>query len=101
MQSINFSNYAKLVKEDINIINKEEEDNKERECKSEPDINHPSFIKMKFISNTKILRRNMSLVDADYLAERIKNSIMGSLKIIKTNFSNKFKDLENISDNNE
>ena len=101
LQSINFSNYAKLVKEDINIINKEEEDNKERECKSEPDINHPSFIKMKFISNTKILRRNMSLVDADYLAERIKNSIMGSLKIIKTNFSNKFKDLENISDNNE
>ena len=34
LQTINFSNYAKLVKEDINIINKEEEeDNKERECK--------------------------------------------------------------------
>ena len=56
---------------------------------------------MKLISNTKIIRRNMSVVDADYLAERIKNSIMGNLKIIKTNFSNKFKDLENISDNNE
>ena len=43
----------------------------------------------------------MSLVDADYLADRIKNAIMGSLKIIKTNFSNKFKELENLTDNNE
>ena len=100
LQSINFSNYAKLVKEDINIINKEE-DNKEKECKSEPELNHPSILQMKLVSNTKIIRRNASLVDADYLANRIKNSIMGSLKIIKTNFSNKFKELENLSDNNE
>ena len=94
MQTINFSNYAKLVKEDINIINKEEEDNKERECKSEPDLNHPSFLHMEF--NKKTIRRNMSLVDGVYLADRLKNAIMGNLKIIKTNFSNKFKELENL-----
>ena len=101
LQAINFSNYANLVKDDINIINKEEEEKKERECKSEPELNHPSFIQTKFISKAKDIRRNMSVVDADYLEHRIKNSIMGSLKIIKTNFSNKFKELENISDNNE
>ena len=101
LQTINFSNYAKLVKEE-NLINKEEEeDNKERKCKSEPDLNHPYYLQKKLISRTNIVKRNMSLVDADYLADRIKNAIMGSLKIIKTNFSNKFKELENLTDNNE
>ena len=43
----------------------------------------------------------MSLVDGEYLANKIKNAIMGNLNIIKTNFSNKFKDLDNISENND
>ena len=101
LQTINFSNYANLVKENINIINKEEEDTKERECKSEPELNHPSFTKLKFLSNSGIIKRNMSLVDGEYLANKIKNAIMGNLNIIKTNFSNKFKDLDNISENND
>jgi hypothetical protein len=46
--------------------------------------------------NKKTIRRNMSLVDGVYLADRLKNAIMGNLKIIKTNFSNKFKELENL-----
>jgi hypothetical protein len=101
LQAINFSNYAKLVKEDINIINKEEESSKEIECKSEPELNHPSFTKSKFFSSTGMVKRNMSLVDGEYLANKLKNAIMGNLNIIKTNFSNKFKDLDNISENND
>ena len=43
----------------------------------------------------------MSLVDGDFIAKKIRDAIMGKLNTIKTNFSNKFKDLENISDNEQ
>ena len=100
----NFSNYAKLVKDDINAINKEDE-NKVIECKSLPDLNHPHFAYEYFsdddisVKNMKKLRRGMSLVDGEYLAQKIKDAIMGNLKIIKNNFSNKFQAFENMDDN--
>ena len=98
---INFSNYAKLVNEDIKSI--EKEDKKDFDCKSEPQLNHSSFVN-EYLSddeknNKKKLKRVLSLVDGEYLANKIKNIIMGDLNIIKTNFSHKFKDLDNISDN--
>ena len=41
----------------------------------------------------------MSLVDGEYIAKKIKDAITGDLKNIKNNFSNKFKDIDNVSDN--
>ena len=41
----------------------------------------------------------MSLVDGDFIAKKIRDAIMGNLNNIKKNFSNKFKDFDNISDN--
>ena len=101
---VNFSNYAKLGKDDINAINKDDE-NKDIECKSLPDLNHPHFAYEYFsdddisVKNMKKLRRGMSLVDGEYLAQKIKDAIMGNLKIIKNNFSNKFQAFENMDDN--
>ena len=98
---INFSNYAKLVNEDIKLI--EKEDKKDFDCKSEPQLNHSSFVNGYLTddekNNNKKLKRVLSLVDGEYLANRIKNINMGDLNIIKTNFSHKFKDLDNISGN--
>jgi len=106
---INFSNYAKLVTEDIKEVNKENEKDVDVDidCKSQPEINHLSFGKSNCnltdddtsAKNTKNLKRVMSLVDGDFIAKKIRDAIMGKLNTIKTNFSNKFKDLDNISDN--
>ena len=99
---VNFSNYAKLVNEDIKAINK---DNiKDIDSKSVPDINHHSFNcnfsdDETILKNTKNLKRVMSLVDGEYIGKKIKDAIMGNLTQIKKRFSNKFKDLDNISDN--
>ena len=100
---INFSNYAKLVREDINTINKESDD-KDIDSKSQPEINHPTFEIDIFSDDdssvkNKRLKRVMSLVDGEFLAKKIKDAIMGNLEILKTNFSNKFKDLEKINEN--
>ena len=97
---INFSNYAKLVNEDIKSV--EKINKKDFDCKSEPQLNHSSFINEYLTddeSNKKNLKRVLSLADGELLANKIKNAIMGNLNIIKTNFSNKFKDLDNIGDN--
>ena len=99
---VNFSNYAKLVNEDIKEINKE--NIKDIDSKSVQEINHYSFNGNlsdddMLSKNTKNLKRVMSLVDGEYIGKKIKDAIMGNLKKIKTSFSNKFKDLENISDN--
>ena len=106
---INFSNYAKLVTEDIKEVNKENEKDVDVDidCKSQPEVNHLSFGKSNYnltdddtsAKNTKNLKRVMSLVDGDFIAKKIRDAIMGKLNTIKTNFSNKFKDLDNISDN--
>ena len=106
---INFSNYAKLVTEDIKEVNKENEKDVDVDidCKSQPEVNHLSFGKSNCnltdddtsAKNTKNLKRVMSLVDGDFIAKKIRDAIMGKLNTIKTNFSNKFKDLDNISDN--
>ena len=99
---VNFSNYAKLVNEDIKSINK---DNiKDIDSKSVPEINHHSFNgnfsdDETILKNTKNLKRVMSLVDGEYIGKKIKDAIMGNLTQIKKRFSNKFKDLDNISDN--
>jgi len=96
----NFSNYAKLVNEDIKSV--EKINKKDFDCKSEPQLNHSSFINEYLTddeSNKKNLKRVLSLADGELLANKIKNAIMGNLNIIKTNFSNKFKDLDNIGDN--
>ena len=99
---VNFSNYAKLVNEDIKEINKE--NIKDIDSKSVQEINHYSFNGNlsdddMLSKNNKNLKRVMSLVDGEYIGKKIKDAIMGNLKKIKTSFSNKFKDLENISDN--
>ena len=97
---INFSNYAKLVNEDLKSV--EKINKKDFDCKSEPQLNHSSFINEYLTddeSNKKNLKRVLSLADGELLANKIKNAIMGNLNIIKTNFSNKFKDLDNIGDN--
>ena len=106
---INFSNYAKLVTEDIKEVNKENEKDVDVDidCKSQPEVNHLSFGKSNYnltdddtsAKNTKNLKRVMSLVDGDFIAKKIRDAIMGKLNTIKTNFSNKFKDLDNNSDN--
>ena len=99
---VNFSNYAKLVNEDIKAINK---DNiKDIDSKSMPEMNHHYFNgnfsdDETILKNTKNLKRVMSLVDGEYIGKKIKDAIMGNLTQIKTRFSNKFKDLDNISDN--
>ena len=107
MKIINFSNNAKLVNDDIKEINKE--NNKDMDididCKSQPEKNCLSFGKNNLTDddtsakNTKSIRRVMSLVDGEYIAKKIKDAITGDLKNIKNNFSNKFKDIDNVSDN--
>ena len=107
LKIINFSNNAKLVNDDIKEINKE--NNKDMDididCKSQPEKNCLSFGKNNLTDddtsakNTKSIRRVMSLVDGEYIAKKIKDAITGDLKNIKNNFSNKFKDIDNVSDN--
>ena len=105
---INFSNYAKLVNEDIKEVNKENEKDidVDVDCKSQPEAKHFSFGKSNNLTDdensvkkAKNLKRVISLVDGDFIAKKIRDAIMGNLNTIKTNFSNKFKDLDNISDN--
>ena len=105
---INFSNYAKLVNEDIKEVNKESEKDigVDFDCKSQKEINHLSFGKSNnltdddnSVKNTKNFKRVMSLVDGDLIAKKIRESIMKNLNAIKTNFSNKFNDLDNLTDN--
>ena len=74
---------------------------KDFDCKSEPQLNHSSFVNEYLTddeNNQKNIKRVLSLVDREFLATKIKNAIMGDLNILKTNFSNKFKDLDNLSD---
>ena len=96
---INFSNYAKLVNEDMKSA--EKINKKDFDCKSEPQLNHSSFVNEYLTddeNNQKNIKRVLSLVDREFLATKKKNAIMGDLNILKTNFSNKFKDLDNLSD---
>ena len=69
-----------------------------------PEMNHHYFNgnfsdDENILKNTKNLKRVMSLVDGEYIGKKIKDAIMGNLTQIKKRFSNKFKDLDNISDN--
>ena len=102
LTKINFSNYTKLVSGQITEINKEDE--KKIECKSEPEFNHNSFFnngglssddeEVLYLKTTRI-KRGTSLINEDFITKKIKDAIMGNLKNIKNNFSNKFKDLDN------
>ena len=104
LDKINFTNFIKLAKSDKNVNN---DNNKDIDCKSQPDVRHVYIMnKINFedndyisVKNSKNYRKMLTLSDGDSFANRMRNDLIGNLEKIKSNFSTKFQDLENKKEN--